>query len=721
MEFQERVRSQMGIWERAVEVYSAAFLMILVLMCLYGVDTVAADDLQVIRDRIVNAKIPGNGESAARAAQDYMNTIQTDGSWADIDYAHKARSRWHTAEHVSRISTMTLAYADQKSALKDNTELLEKTLAALDYWLEKDFQNPNWWWNQIGIPRSLGVPLLILEDSLSAEQKAKAVALMKRSKWDKWTGQNLTWGATIQIMRGCIENNPEVVADAYKRLYEEIRVFPPGKESIQVDYSFHQHGSQLYSGGYGRGFAQDNARFHYYARETQFAAPKEVLDVLVHYLLDGQQWMVRGTVYDHSVVGREITRSGSNAAGIGDAAAMMAQLPTERSNELADFAQRMKTGTPPFSGNRHFWRSDYMAHHRPEYFSSVRMTSNRNIRSEICNDEGRKSHHLADGVCYLYKTGEEYRNLFPVWDWERVPGITCRLTQDWSGKVNAKGETAFVGGVSDGTYGLAAMDFKRDGLIARKAWAFFEDEVIWLGCDINDATAAPVITSINQCHLKGTVATSTETELSQQTQLTLNGPGWIWHNRVGYVFPEPCNLQVSNKSQSGSWADIGTGSTKEETHEVFSCWIDHGENPENASYVCRVYPEIEKQSIAGCLSSHDTVVVANTPEQQTVFNEKINLLMAAFYMPGSVAYADGQTLEVNEPCLVLVRETSDKLFITVSNPCNKALEVQCIFNCNLAGEGCEAIADNKTRVTFLLPDGNHAGSSITQCVQKQGV
>ena len=33
--------------------------MILVLMCLYCVDTVAADDLQVIRDRIVNAKISG--------------------------------------------------------------------------------------------------------------------------------------------------------------------------------------------------------------------------------------------------------------------------------------------------------------------------------------------------------------------------------------------------------------------------------------------------------------------------------------------------------------------------------------------------------------------------------------------------------------------------------------------------------------------------------------
>lgn len=167
---------------------------------------------------------------------------------------------------------------------------------------------------------------------------------MKRSKWAKWTGQNLTWGATIQIMRGCVEKNPEVVAEAYKRLYEEICLVPPGKEGIQTDYSFHQHGSQLYSGGYGHGFAQDNARFLYYAHETRFAAPETVLAVLVGYLLDGQQWMVYGTGYD------------------------------------------------------------------------LRMTSSRNIRSEICNDEGRKSHHLSDGACYLYKTGEEYQGIFPVWD-----------------------------------------------------------------------------------------------------------------------------------------------------------------------------------------------------------------------------------------------------------------------------------------------------------------
>jgi len=37
---------------------------------------------------------------------------------------------------------------------------------------------------------------------------------------------------------------------------------------------------------------------------------------------------------------------------------------------------------------------------------------------EIVNSEGRKSHHLSDGANFLYLTGNEYKDIFPVWDWQ---------------------------------------------------------------------------------------------------------------------------------------------------------------------------------------------------------------------------------------------------------------------------------------------------------------
>ena len=263
-------------------------------------------------------------------------------------------------------------------------------------------------------------------------------------------------------MRGCIEESPGVAQEAYDRMYEEIRIAKPGKEGVQVDFSFHQHGSQLYSGGYGLRFASYGTEFIHHARGTQFAAPDRVVDVMRGYVLDGQQWMMRELTFDYSAVGREITRPGKSGDSMLAAASRLAELGGPRGDELEAFVTRMKTAGAecPLSVNRHFWHSDYTAHRRPGYFVSVRTASKRNRRSEVTNREGRKSHHLADGVTYVYLDGKEYNGIFPVWDWQRLPGATCEQ-MDWSkkGDVGGVGEARFVGGVSDGDCGLAAMDF----------------------------------------------------------------------------------------------------------------------------------------------------------------------------------------------------------------------------------------------------------------------
>src|SRR5690348_17434716 len=58
-----------------------------------------------------------------------------------------------------------------------------------------------------------------------------------------------------------IRRPPRSTLFPYTTLFrsEELRI--TDSDGIQADYSFHQHGAQLYSGGYGLGFANDVGRF----------------------------------------------------------------------------------------------------------------------------------------------------------------------------------------------------------------------------------------------------------------------------------------------------------------------------------------------------------------------------------------------------------------------------------------------------------------------------
>jgi chondroitin AC lyase len=684
--------------------------------------TADAQDVDTLRQRILAVSGKSNPQSVAASARKSVASLQEDGSWPDIDYADTSRSRWATAAHMYRLREMATAFHAEGSPLRGDAELKDSILRALDFWFEKDLRNPNWWWNEIGSQLTLGPSLLMLSDTLTPAQKDKGVALLKRSKWERWTGQNLVWGATIQVMRGCLEESPEVIRQAYDRLYEEILVVAPGREGIQVDFSFHQHGSQLYSGGYGRGFAEDNARFIHYARGTQFEAPEHVMDVMTGYLLDGQQWMVRGRTFDYSGVGREITRPGHYAGSIAHAAVLLAELPLKRQAEMAALATRMKSKDhqPPLVGNRHFWRSDYMAHHRAGYAASVRMTSARNRRSKICNSEGLFSHHLSDGVTYIYRTGDEYRDIFPVWDWERVPGITCLRNGDWEGKgsVSANGETSFVGGVSDGMNGLAAMDFKRGTLSARKAWFYFDDVFVCLGSGITCTAAGPVITSINQCHLKGDVLVSGQDGSLQQGDHVLDDVTWVLHDSVGYAFPEGQSLHIGNQAQTGKWSNIGTCSDAEVSLDVFSLWIEHGQSPDGASYAYVVYPDTNRSAIEEASSKNPVEIIANTPLLQAVHDAEDGVLQVAFHEPGTVTASTGRTIKADQPCLVLVREEGDAVHVAVSNPENAPLIVNVSINQALSGENCTNVGEGRSTIRFDLPDGPMAGSSAVRTLRK---
>ena len=139
--------------------------------------------------------------------------------------------------------------------------------------------------------------------------------------------------------------------------------------------------------------------------------------------------------YDISTKGREISRP-PHGNLLFPAAVMASSIrgfpKSARDAELQAFAQRIAPQSPgegsAMIGGRHFWQSDYTAYHAESHFTSLKMFSKRMTNNEICNNENLKADHTADGALYTYQSGQEYRGIFPVWDWSREPPrYRCRL------------------------------------------------------------------------------------------------------------------------------------------------------------------------------------------------------------------------------------------------------------------------------------------------------
>jgi len=668
-----------------------------------------ADDLAVIKSRILE---PLLSAPSREAVDRRLDALGPDGSFSDVDYADTNGGNWRTSAHLSHVLVLARAWASKESDRRGDRTLRDAVMRSLDYWLDRDFMNSNWWWNQIGVPGRMSLILLIMEDELSDGQRDKGVRILERAKI-RMTGANLVDVAFITMKRGILEKKPAVVREAVDSIAAEIRITT--EEGIQPDWSFHQHGALLYNHGYGAVFMSNCARLAVQVNGTSFALPREKIDILSGLILDGTRWMIRFSTKDYGATGRGITRRAGNSASAGylrEIVENMRKLPTGLDNRFRGMLMYLD-GTSGYMtiGNRHFWRSDIMTHHRPDWYASARMFSDRLLNTDRPhNGEGLKSHHLADGCTYIMRSGMEYHDIFPVWDWRKIPGTTVEQKPELTGDICRKGTRPFAGGVSDGEYGVAAFDFERDGLEARKAWFFFQGEFMCLGAGVFCPTDNPVVTTVNQCFLKGGVLVpgGPRPRTIEAGTHDLDGVRYVWHDSVAYVFPENRRVRLENDVRTGSWGEISRQYPMDEIkREVFTLWIDHGIRPENETYSYIVAPGLSAEAVADYAQSPPVETVVNTPELQAVRHRYFGIVGAAFYEPGRVAAGD-MTVAVDTPCLVLAKADGDGCAVSVSNPENEKASVKVTIE--RSGKG-------RAEVLFDLPGGMEAGMSVTKNVE----
>ena len=251
--------------------------------------------------------------------------------YPDVDYCGDDRALWQPSIHLVRLHRQLALAGKEKLHNEDFFRI--SAIKTLNFWLEKDFKNPGWWYNQIGIPKLLADIAIALEDYLTEEAKETLKKIISRGivnpcgelciidgidgyshkkKESDFTGANLIWRAAITIKYALLFEDEAILRIALEKIASEMCY---SYEGVQKDGAFCQHGRLWYSGGYGRSFVYELAPILNIVGGTRFAFSSERLEPLFCHILCGQRLMMKNGYFDFGSVGREYVREDAISFG----------------------------------------------------------------------------------------------------------------------------------------------------------------------------------------------------------------------------------------------------------------------------------------------------------------------------------------------------------------------------------------------------------------------
>ncbi|MEI8085062.1 MAG: polysaccharide lyase family 8 super-sandwich domain-containing protein, partial [Paludibacter sp.] len=492
-----------------------------------------------------------------------------------------------------------------------------------------------------------------------------------------------------------------------------------------------------YMAGYGLGFIQDVLKNLKLADGTTLktAFPAEGMDLFSKLILEGHQYFVFHKNYDWNTAGRQISSPTlSNielpASILTDAAIVFPAKATEFNN-FANYVANSNQALLNPIGSKFFFKSATLASSGTNYHLNVKMTSSRVEGTECMTSAGLKNKNIALGSTPIMTKGTEYANIYPTWDWNRIPGTTAELNAMPIPAYNASTYwvqatlNPFAGGLSQGSTGIAAFSMSygqndtESGIVYKKAYFVYDGAMICLGNGISATTARPnnVVTSVNQCFSANNAVIFDGIEKtinSNQTTTFSNTLQWAFHENVGYVFPKSGNIVVKNDNQTGAWKDINlTYGTQINTNKVFSIWFDHGVAPANDTYEYIVMPGTTLTNVKIYIQNPIYQTVANDATVQAVKSDSKHLYGAVFQKAGTVDFNSNLVITVDKAAIVLISGQAPNYTITVSDPlyvASNSVKLT-ITNKALIGKNASLVGTN-TVVNCTMPTGYYAGSSF---------
>ncbi|KAI0002105.1 polysaccharide lyase family 8 protein [Russula vinacea] len=699
---------------------SLLYLACLVLLCIPLRALSASSQTQQDLDTILQRKLGFITASATTVSQiaSWLQTLGPGGSWpaAEIDYTAGCpaqRANWPASTHWSRVLTMTAAWhggLEGAEQYAGNTTLASSISSAMDFWFSQDFTvpgcldqggtsacpcstpglwNTNWFSNVILVPKLVGQSCLLFNSSLSPTQVNSCTSMTARA-YDTFyegksflTGANILDVANIGIGLALLTSNSTLIAEAYGRINAEV-IIQPGVmvDGIKPDGSFGQHSGLLYNGNYGKDYSNDVLELQIDAAGTQYAA-NATSQRAFETLIDGDQWMIYRNVetnvlhWDFSTLPRFITfpvidfqatsslnLNLSEVLQLGELWGLPAMVQVY--NNLVKHTKDANAGK--LIGNRNFYNNDYMVQRGRGYVSTLKMYSTRTMNTECVNLQNPLGFHLADGTLYTYLRGNEYEDIAAAWDWNLIPGTTVDYGATPLNCANAswKGLESFVGGVSNGETGAAAMRYLNPLTQAfswQKAWFFLDDDTQYVMiANLTSGSPAPVYSVLDQRRHSGTVYVDNEvfdTPGNETFNCTVSS---LWHGGVGYCFDSGSTvLSLSVGERTGAWSAIGTSTQPPETVDLFAAWIEHQDLTQPVSYT--IFPGTTFDSFQDKSGYRTIVPLQNDACVSAIYDADYNTVSAVFwdvsggtlplenelfsYGPASITVSGGVALMLN--------------------------------------------------------------------------
>ncbi|WP_158544311.1 polysaccharide lyase family 8 super-sandwich domain-containing protein [Pedobacter miscanthi] len=620
-------------------------------------------------------------------AKGYFENLSQDGSWSDIDYKSQMRGAWRPSWHLYRTMLLYRAYHKNK-----NPKYLSAVHNAIAFWIKNDFKCENWWQNNINTPFAYTSLMLMLDtDALLEELTFLDKVIIGRIPVYKATGQNLIWQLDNEARVALIKNDIEVFAQVMKKMQEVISI--SAKEGIQPDYSFQQHGPMLQFGNYGMHFTNSLLFWMTITSSSSVAFAKNKQQIIFDYVSKGLRWSIYKKRMDITAIGRQLREN----SGLKRGDNLNVNSKMIRSFDKGDGCRYMISGYPEralkdckLTGINSFWRSGYLvSRNQDNYMISVKTHSPLVSRIESINTENLKGPFLNDGVTLIQRSGKEYSNIEPLWNWSMLPGTTGDLTTDPKGKVavSSANKGLFTGQVSNGNIALSTLDYDRAGIKAHKSYFFFNGLMIALGADINAPNRENLITTVDQ-------------KLYDLDKPLLKGKNkeevsWMWQDSVAYFFPDrETDLIIKTEKRDGNWNLVDEASgNKPVSGNMLTAYISHKSSTSYSYIIKPALSLVETKSVkVGDLVKN----IINTEATQAIMTD--NLLIAAFFKAGSVNILPAVAFSTDQSCIVIIKKEQGKYHLWIADPTRK------MENINIMLGGI-----NKN---IILPKGDLSGSTI---------
>ena len=659
------------------------------------------DDLKIIAKRIAEDLLDPEID-----IEEIMKIAKPDGTFEGYDYENHKESQtsWGPLEHLRAVEKMIIAYNSKGNPHYQDAKIKEFVPKAIAFWVDNDFYC-EWsgWNNTIGL--GLTVPNILLLDDGTIDPKDKDAllgkikeTLLQNSKkrfklYEREVsegGGNLTDQVNATLKVAALENDGNTAMWLKGLLENELRPFPAYKgrnyhrwdaEGPKEDFSFQQHDQLLYYGGYGEVFVNGLNRYMRYTADTQYMLNKKALDFYADFLAEGMQFATRNGYRDISVSGRGIARQDGLKGifnNIKDAVDMLLSYAKDYNNVSADRvaklekmkAERFTDKDRGAGGHRYFYESDYNAYNTEKYMATVRHASDRTRVFEYLNYENPLAFYTGMGATFYYIDGDEYFNLMPMYDWNKIPGTTTKqgkvpqMNQDSS--YNRYGRTADVGGVSNGKVGLSTFKQSDKGVHAQKGYFMFEDGVVVLGSGIRSFSFSDILTNINQTQWKGDVFAGVDGK-TEKIAASFNGKAdFIYNNKISYITDSPVILKLEN-DKVGDWKTVYTiGESKKIKNDIFTLDIDHGKFPMNDSFSYTVLMNTSVEETQNYVKAPTLKVIENSKKIQAVYDSKNDILEIIFIKPSEIE-VEGKKVSSDVPCSMIIENLKGDSIITVAS------------------------------------------------------